>query len=194
MAADRSRNVPSPPVSDRLLGWLTLVGAGLWMVALLIYVNAPLVIGSDGTYRDGSAALPLLVLASLLLGAGLIGVARTLPRGSDVGGLTAALAIVVGTIWSVMPWMFPLLLIASLCYVGLAIMARRAGVWGVADTALVLFGVPVTWSIAAIGLIANRPPEILYVLFWVSMVTTWLAVGHALVTGRASAIPERPVP
>lgn len=144
---------PASRISSRALGFATLAGAVLWLAALVLILSGPIVVDGGSSYRDGAAALPFVFLAFVLLGAGLVGVARSLPRGSDLGGLAAAVAAVAGATWALMPWVFPLLLIASVGYVALAILARRSRVWSAVDSALLVGGVLLSWLFALGGLL-----------------------------------------
>ena len=183
---------PAPHVASRTLGFATLAGALLWLVALVMILNGPIVVDGGSSYRDGAAALPFVFLAFVLLGVGLVGVARSLPRGSDLGGLAAAVAAVAGGTWALMPWVFPLLLIASVGYVALAILARRSGVWSVADAALLVGGVVLSWVLVVPGLlgIGTGPSQDSYLAFWIVMTSLWISVGHALIVSDRSTISE----
>jgi hypothetical protein len=183
---------PRTSISQRSLGGIVLAGAIVWLGALVVYLDGPIVVDGASSYRDGSAALPLTFLAFVLLGAGLVGVARSLPHGTDVGGLAAAVAAVTGATWALVPWVIWLLVAASIGFVVLAVTARRTRVWGVLDTSILVGGVALTWVLAVRAMlgIAVVTDFDAYVPFWIAMTSIWIAVGHALIAGRRSAAAE----
>jgi hypothetical protein len=187
-ATDPEPEAPSASVSSRALGASTLAGGILWLVAMVVAINGPVVEDDGSRYRDGAAAIPFTIAAFLLLGAGLVGVARRLPYGEDVGGLAVALAAVTGSIWACMPWVFPLLFAASVGYIVLAISARRSGVMGRPDAALLVGGVVLAWIFVARGMLgvqpAIEPAFDGFVVFWIVFTTVWVAVGHTLLAKR----------
>lgn len=186
---------PRASVSSRALGVLVALGAIPWLTGFVVAANGPVVVDDYGTYRDGAAALPFGLVAFVLLAAGLIEVARMLPHGSDAGGLAASAAAVCGVLWSLMPWVLPLFVIASVGYVGLALVARRTGVWGTLDSAILLAGIAIAWVLLAVGLLgrASTTDYAPYLAFWIAMTSIWLAVGHALIVGDRSAVAVRSV-
>jgi hypothetical protein len=135
----RGSGHPVDRVSDRF-GIAPLGGLLAFAGALLIAANGPVHYDEYGSYRDGAAALPFIILAFVLLSVGLYRVISSLPP--DAVGARAAgwTAIVAGLLWSPMPWMLPIALVFILGTVGLAIGARRAGTWP--TWALVLLVVP----------------------------------------------------
>jgi hypothetical protein len=185
-------NDPSPgPISTRSLGWTAIVGAGVWLSALVIAMNGPMVVDGDHTYRDGGAAIPFVFLAWVLLSAGLYGVARSLPlHAASTGGAAVALAIVMGGMWSLMIWMVPFLALATLGLVTMAVVAFRSGVWGRLDTAILLGGLTASWTVGILlmlGLLGAWGSDA-YALFFVSLTSVWVAVGHSLIVARGSHI------
>jgi hypothetical protein len=115
-------------VPDRF-GIAPLAGLLAFIGALLIEANGPVHNDEYGSYRDGAAALPFIVLAFVLLSVGLYRVIVGLP--ADAVGARAAgwTAIGAGLLWSPMPWMLPIALVFMLGTVGLAVGAQRAGTW-----------------------------------------------------------------
>lgn len=192
---DPSPESPQAAVSSRKLGMLVIIGAVPWLTAFVVAANGPIVVDGYGSYRDGMAAIPFALLAFVLLGVGLVQVARILPRGSDAGGLAATAAAVCGALWAMMPWVFLLFAIASVGYVGLAIVARRARVWGTADAAILVVGISVAWVLLVVGLNGrtNATDYAPYLAFWIALTSVWLAVGHALIVGDRSAVAVRSV-
>jgi hypothetical protein len=128
---------------DRLpdrFGIAPLGGLFAFAGALLIAANGPVQYDEYGSYREGGAALPFIILAFVLLSVGLYRVIESLPPGAVWARGAGWTAIVAGLLWSPMPWMLPIALVFMLGTVGLAIGARRAGTWP--TWALVLLVVP----------------------------------------------------
>jgi hypothetical protein len=87
------------------------------------------------------------------------------------------------------------LVIASIGYVGLALVARRARVWGTLDVAILLAGISIAWVLVVV-LVQGRTSTTEYapyLAFWIAMSSIWLAVGHALIVGDRSAVAVRSV-
>ena len=185
-AVDPRPEPVGPTIASRSIAFLVLLGVALWFTGFVVAANGPVVVDGAGQYRDGAAAIPFTFGAFILLGVGLIQVARDLPRGSDVGGLAAALAVLTGAIWSVMPWMLFLLGVASIGCVVLAIVARRAGTWGRLDTTLVVGGVGIAWVILVVTLSGTRSVSDYggFFAFWVALSGVWFGVARALIAGR----------
>lgn len=170
---------------QRTLGWITLAGGVAWLGALVIAINGPIVVEPGSTYRDGGAALPFVVLAFVMLSAGIFGAARGLPSTAQAGALAAALAIVTGVIWSMMPWMFALFAVTSVSITVLVVSARRARVWRSLDAAVALGGLLAAWLIGVpvlmgIPSLVGEGPDG-YAIFWIVLTPLWIAFGHALV-------------
>jgi len=191
-AMDAGPEEPSASVSSRVLGAFTLAGGVLWLTAMVVAINGPIVEDGGTRYRDGIAAIPFALAAFILLGAGLVGVARRLPRGEDVGGMAAALAAVTGAIWACMPWVFPLLIAVSAGWIVLGVSARRSAVMGRADAALLVGGIVLAWIFGVRGMLGTQPAidPVLdgFVVFWIALTTVWVAFGHALLVGRPSLV------
>lgn len=178
-------------MSGRALGWITLAGGILWLVALVVALNGPIVHDTFGDYRDGAAALPFAFVAMLLLSAGVFGVIRSLPRAAGLGALAGAIAIVAGPIWSLGPWLLPFLVAASVAWVVLALVARRSGVWSTLDAAILVGGLAIAWALGApfmMGLVSSTLDS--YALFWLALTSVWIGVGHALLTADRRPVLE----
>ena len=115
-------------VPDRF-GIAPLGGLLAFAGALLIAANGPVQYDEYGSYRDGGAALPFLILAFVLLSVGLYRIIESLPASAVVWRAAGWTAIVAGLLWSLMPWLLPIALVFMLGTIGLAVGARRAGVW-----------------------------------------------------------------
>lgn len=173
-------------VSDRWLGVATTLGAVILVAGLVVALNGPMVIDDGGTYRDGGAAIPFLIVAFVLLAVGMLRASLLLPSRAEGGRAGAVLAAFFGVWWSAMIWMLGLWIVASIGIVALAVAARRSGVWGRLDTSLVLGGLAVAWSLGSagmLGLLGTNHDA--YVVFFLALLPIWVGVGHAVATGRA---------
>ena len=185
--------VPGPErVRDRY-GLGPLAGFALLVGAVTLMANGPVQSDEYGTYRDGSAALPVLVLATILLSVGLYRVIQRLP---DVEGgpfRAGLIAIIAGPIWSFMPWLAPIGLIFLLAVLGLAVGARRAGLlpaWS--EILLVVLLVVPAGLMAAVPFLpwyAMRVAGINFLLFLGPIGGTWLVVGAVLLRGLPRRAP-----
>jgi hypothetical protein len=175
----------------RRLGLASIVGAVPWVAAWVIAANGPIVHDELGSYRDGAAAAPVILLAGALLVGGIIGHLIVLPRGARFGRIGAIVAISGVLIWSLAPWVLAAA-IAWLAGLGvLAVSGWRARVWP-AWAGLVLIGVELVvasliWLAFVVG--RTRGPDMPEFLAAVALMTTaWLVVGAALVRARQTAI------
>jgi hypothetical protein len=187
-------------MSGRAIGWVTLGAGILWLGAMVIALNGPIVRDPGGDYRDGAAALPFWLLAMVLLSIGIFGVIRDLPRRAGAGILAGGIAMIVAPIWAVMPWVVPALFGAMAAWVVLAIDARRVGAWGTLDAAIVFAGVVIAFVAGVILLTGLFPVALVldaYAIVWVALTSVFIGVGHALVTSddrsSASVVADRPV-
>src|SRR5262249_46122142 len=127
----RNDGVPDPaegsgvPIPDRLVGVGVLAGGVMLLAGVVVAANGPLVTNGDGTYRDGAAAMPFFAAAVLLLAIGALRTAFRLPWTAEGGRGGAVLVAVFGVWWSLMPWLIPLWVLASIGLVALAASARR---------------------------------------------------------------------
>ena len=187
--------VPGSPWPVRI-GWLTLVGALLWIATIVIAINGPIVVESGDIYRDGGAAAPFYFTAVVLLCIGLGAAGASLPRRAWIGRYVAQLAAVGGLAWAIGPWMllFGLILAVGLVVVGWS--AWRTGHWSGLDASLLVGGVVAalaTMSTLGMGLFSPvflagfvAETEVGYVGFGI-LTTLWLALGRALIRGRHRA-------
>jgi hypothetical protein len=156
-----------------------------------------MVTNEDGTYRDGTLALPFLIASFVLLAIGAVRTDLRLPAtGGGRGG--SVLVAVFGVWWSLTPWLFPVLIVA---FVGLAILtvaARRNGVWSRVEAGLVVGGMVASLVSAFVG--ASGLFDVgteAYAVFFVALTPIWLGIGRGLLApapGRsAETTPgERP--
>jgi hypothetical protein len=175
----------------RRLGLASIVGAVAWVAAWVVAANGPVVYDVDGSYRDGAAAAPIILLAGALLVGGIIGHLIVLPPGARFGRIGAIVAIGGVLIWSLAPW---LLWAAAAWIVGLAALAVsgwRARVWPTwAGLVLIVVELAVAsfiWLALAAG--RGRGTDLPELVAAVTLMTTaWLVVGATLVRVPQPAI------
>ena len=193
--AERTAALVEPPSEDtgmaRRLGYATLLGAVAWIAAWIVQSFGPMVVGADGlSYRDGRAALPILLLSGGLLVAGLTGQLLILPRSARLARAGAVIAIPGVLLWSLVPWN-PWT--AATALVGLGLLALGAGtarVWPIAASGALIamvFAIPMIM----LGLFDTGPvgAEVTpgLVAFVATPILGWLAVGATLVWPRQPA-------
>lgn len=191
----RHADAPAPhPVPDddlrvaRRLGFAAVIGAVLWPAAFAVASIGPVVYDGDGAYRDGAAALPILLLAVILLAAGLVGHLIRLPRDARLARGSALTAIPFLVLWGLGPWLWPLGLVVVGLLVVLAIAGRRSGAWPLwASLTVVAAGVGVTAIGAAGAALAGTDRMaggFVFLAIGLVLVPAWLGVGATLVRDR----------
>ena len=184
---------PDDTVVVRRLGYGALAGAAAWIVTwLLATVAAPVVYDGYGPHRDGSGAIPLLMLSVFLLIGGLIGHLMVLPRTSRTARISAVAAIPLLILWSMGPWVVWFGLASLVALVTFAVGSLRAPHWSVAAASGVIVGIV---GIVAIGVVVaglvNLGTDVPYeALFVITATATpiWLSVGGPLTRVRR-AVP-----
>jgi hypothetical protein len=173
-------------VRDRY-GLGPLAGFALLVGAVLLMANGPVQTDEYGTYRDGSAALPLLVLAAILLSVGLFRVMVQLPDAEGGPFRAGLIAMIAGPTWSFMPWAAPIGLLFLLAVLGLAVGARRVGLWPAWSEVLlvVLLVVPAGFMTAMpfVPWYAMRVSGVDFLMFLGPVGGIWLVVGGLLLRG-----------
>ena len=168
----------------RRLGSGSLLGAAAWLAGYVVMLNGPIVTDGNGTYRDGSAGAPLILLAMGLLSAGLLGQLIRLPRQARVGRLGALVGLVSAPIWGLGPWILSFGLAALGGIVALALGAAWARTWGWPSVFVVLasFVVAVTFGVIAVVGMGGRGVDILdpVSIMFASLTPIWLVVGVTL--------------
>jgi hypothetical protein len=175
----------------RRLGVGTMFGATAWLAAWAIAANGPIVYDPGGSYRDGAAALPVLLLAGVLLVGGFIGHVVLLPAGARVARVAAFVAICCTLLWTLGPWLMPIGAAALAGLTILAVAGWRAGTWPAAMAGVVVIlavGVP---TLLVAGLPDGpdngaAPPAV--VAAFALMTAIWLIVGAALVRAPQPAM------
>jgi len=193
---------PQVPGSDRVpdrAGFVSWIGFVSLVVSGVLAASGPVMEDEYGTYRDGALALPFLFLATVLLSAALFRVVRRLPARGPAGVPTLGwvggwAAIVAAPVWSVVPWVTPLGVIFLLGVLGLAVAARRAGLWPawseVALVALALLPAGVLLAMPFLPWYAMRVAGLDFGVVLVPMSGLWLVVGAVLLRGSPRRGPS----
>ena len=174
-------------VVARRLGFAALAGAAVWASAWVVALMGPLVYDGYGAYRDGSAAMPVLMLAVALLAGGLIGQVIWLPPSARAARVGVVVAIPGLIMWSFAPWLIQPFVIALAGLVTLSIGAIRVGAWpaaaglAVGATPVLLFCVAILGSSGLLDL----PQDVGMTLILVLGLPIWLGVGGTLTAGAA---------
>jgi hypothetical protein len=185
--ADRG---PDDWLVARRLGYGALVGAGAWLLAWWLAANGPMIYDGYGGYRDGSAGLPFVLVAVVLLAGGLIGQLIRLPA-ARLARAGAIFAIVFLIVWSFGPWLVHFGGLGLLGLVAFAVGARRSAGWSGAATAAVLGGcvgifalVPLMMGLVDLGIAGDGSEQIAYLALGLLAVPIWLGIGGSLVAAR----------
>ena len=168
----------------RRLGVGAMFGAIAWLAAWVIAANGPIVYDPGGSYRDGAAALPVLLLAGVLLVGGFIGHVVLLPAGARVARIAAFVAICCTLLWTLGPWLMPIGAAALAGLTILAVAGWRAGTWPAAMAGVVVILAVAVPALLVAGLPAgpDSGPASLAVVAAFSMTgAIWLIVGGTLV-------------
>ena len=181
-------NPSAPPQDDevrlaRRLGIGATVGAALWAVAFAASLLGPVVYDGYGPYRDGSAALPLLLGAVLLLAGGLSGQLVSLPRNARLARSGAAAALLFLILWGIQPWQVWL---AAAMVAGLAALATgawRARAWPAGVSVAVLLSCLAVVAMVMLGTAINVDRVtggLLLVVAAAAFLPAWLGVSTTL--------------
>jgi hypothetical protein len=182
-------DVPDDTVVVRRLGYATLGGAVAWLLTWsFATVAAPVVYDGYGPHRDGSGALPLLLLATSLLIGGLIGHLIVLPNSRRTARTGAVVAIPLLLLWSMGPWVVWFGLLALFALILFTVGSIGASHWSAAATTGMIVG-----SLGIVGLAfltlglfnlgAELPYEFILVIT-AAATPIWLAVGGPLTRVR----------
>ena len=175
----------------RRLGFAALIGAVLWPTGLAIASIGPVVYDGLGAYRDGSAAMPFLFLAIVLLVVGLLGHQIRLPADARLARGSALLAIPFLLVFSVGPWMWQFGLVALGLLIVLAISGLRSGTWPLGASLLVIVACVGVVGIVAVAVAVASGDRMAGGAFFVAagltLVPVWLSVGATLL--RRPALP-----
>jgi hypothetical protein len=186
--AHMSPQLPGPDLLPDRSGFVPLAGVLSIVIGLLLAVNGPVHFDEYGSYRDGAAALPFMILAMAALAYGIYRLSVRLPDGAFGSRSAAALAIICGLFWSTAPWVMPAL---AVCLVAIAVLtanATRAGVWPAPVTFVLvaLSAIPV----AMIAVMLSQPwyvsrgqPELVLIAIFGPLLGIWTVLGVGLLRG-----------
>lgn len=167
----------------RRLGMGALIGAVAWIGGWVVAANGPLVVDGDTSYRDGAAAMPILLVSMILLSAGLVGQLLRLPGQAIVARMGALVSIVVAPIWALAPWIagYGLAVLGGLVLLAVSAWWRRA--WSLTP-AMVILASMLSGLVFAVAPYMGRPPIVAgldpVVMLPVSFLPLWLVVGGTL--------------
>lgn len=177
-------------------GWLALTGGVLWIAAMVVAVNGPIVVEDWGSYRDGAAALPLFFFAVVVLGVGMVALVLELPAPAHAARSVAFVGSMTGLVWGLAPWLAWCGLIAfgGLLVVGAA--AWRAGGWSSLEVGILFAGVVPGWGLFLAGgsgvWVPPTPNPDLQFLALGMLVAAWLVVGSSLVRAPRRTVASHP--
>jgi hypothetical protein len=179
--------LPGPArVSDRA-GLGALVGFALFYVALAVTLNGPEHIDEYGTYRDGMAAVPLFLLAMALLSIAIFRTILRLPPAQDRARVVGLIGLGCGLLWSMAPWLVPMLMVFLLGIVVAAVGAHRAGLWPAWMPALLAVCVAVPLVVGVVQLMlpwyALRQAGFNFLIVFAPISGLWLVYGIGLLRG-----------
>jgi hypothetical protein len=180
--------LPGPDTFPDRTGFVPLAGVLSMAIGLVLAVNGPVHQDEYGSYRDGAAMLPFLIAAMAALGVGIYRLSNRLPSGAVVPRGVAAIAIICGLLWSIAPWLMPVLAVCLIAIVILAASASRAGVWSTALT-IVLLGLAAI-PVALIAMMLSQPwyaargqMELVLFLLFGPLLGIWTVIGVGLFRG-----------
>ena len=186
---------PSRPQEDirlaRRLGIAAVIGGAFWPAAWGVASIGPIQYDGAGAYRDGSAAMPLLLIAVALLAAGLLGQLIRLPGEARLARGSATLAIPFLALFGLAPWVAAYGLVAIGLLIVLAVAGWRSGVWPLAASLTVVAACVGVVAIAAYGLATFSGDRMaggaLMAIAAIVFVPVWLGVGTTLIRRPATA-------
>jgi hypothetical protein len=174
----------------RRLGIGAVVGSVVWVLAWWVASIGPLVNDGGSSYRDGSAAFPLILLAILLLCGGLVGHLIRLPRAAYVARIGASVTIIFAFMWSFAPWVMPIGLVALLGLLVFALGALATPDWPILATVAVVVGCLsfVVFGIVSAGLVdlGGQVPYEVLLLVAATSTPIWLGIGASLMRRPAN--------
>ena len=173
-------------VSDRA-GFAAIVGFVLFYVALAVMLNGPEHVDEYGTYRDGSAAIPLFFLSMALLSLALFRTVLRLPPTQDRARAVGLIGLGCGLLWSMALWLFPLLMVFLVGVVAIAVGAHSARLWPAWLPALLVVCVVIPLVMGVVQLMlpwyALRQAGFPFLIIFASISGLWLVYGIGLLRG-----------
>lgn len=191
--------LPGPDLVPDRSGFVPLAGVLSIGIGLVLAVNGPIQTDEYGSYRDGAASLPFLILAMAALSYAIYRLVIRLPPDSVVSRSAAALAVICGLFWSIAPWVLPALVVSLIAIVVLAANASRAGIWPTPLTIVlfVLAAVPagmITVMLSQPWYVSRGQPELALFAIFGPLVGIGTVFGVGLLRGfRTAPIPEAQV-
>ena len=168
----------------RRLGMASWIGAAFWLAGWVIAMNGPIVVDAGGSYRDGAAGAPFVIIAMLLLAAGLMGQMIRLPHSARIARIGAVVALITGPVWGLGPWILPFGVLALAGIVVLAVGSWWAKQWRWPSTAAVVGSALAGVIIVVVAMMGSGGDRMAMVdLMFVAIVVftpIWLVVGGTL--------------
>jgi hypothetical protein len=169
----------------RRLGLGAIVGAAVWVAAFAVASVGPIRYDGDGAYRDGGAAAPLLILATGLLAAGLVGQLVWLPQAARLARIGAGGAIPFVLIWGLAPWLWWFGLLALMGLLALAVGGQRSGAWSVSPSFAVVGACIAVVTVGLFGAATIDGDRLagaeLFGYIGIACVPAWLGIGAPLI-------------
>ena len=185
--------LPGPDLVSDHSGFMPLAGLLSIGIGLVLAVNGPVHTDEYGSYRDGAAALPFVILAMAALSYGIYRLWKRVPPDSAFSGSAAAFAIICGLFWSMAPWVLAALAICLVAIVVLAASASRAGVWPTPITVALFVLAAIPLAMIAVMLsqpwYAFRGAEVVMLAVFGPLIGIWTLFGVGLLRG----FPSRPI-
>ncbi|MBM4407724.1 MAG: hypothetical protein FJ038_03770 [Chloroflexi bacterium] len=186
--------VPGAPRDADRFGFAALAGLAAFVAALVIAANGPVHSDAYGTYRDGSAAVPVMMVATFLLSISVFRVVMQLPTTAIVGQSAGVLACVVLLFWPLMFWVMPVGVVVLVSVMLLAVSAHRPGIWPMwlsgAMVAVLTIPAGLMAVLAVLPWYTARELNLNMLILVGPMAAIWLLVGIGLLRG----VPRRPAP
>jgi hypothetical protein len=193
-SVDPAALLPVPEEDIRLarrLGIAAVIGGAFWPAAWGVASIGPIQYDGAGAYRDGSAAMPLLLIAVALLAAGLLGQLIRLPSEARLARGSATLAIPFLALFALAPWVAAYGLVAIGLLIVLAAAGWRSGVWPLAASLTVAAACVGVVAIAAYSLATFSGDRMaggaLMAIAASAFIPAWLGVGTTLIRRPATA-------
>lgn len=182
-------------VSDRA-GFGAIAGFVVFYIAFAVALSGPEHADAYGTYRDGGAAIPFFILAMALLSMALSRTITRLPPAQVRARGVGVLGLACGLLWSMAPWLIPLLVIFLVGSAATAVGAQRAGLWPAWMPALLVACVVVPLIVALIQLMlpwyALRQAGFPFWIIIAPISGLWLVYGIGLLRGFSTPTQVRP--
>lgn len=178
---------PGPDRTADRFGYAALAGLAAFIAAIVVMANGAVQYDEYGTYRDGSAAVPFMMVATFLLSLSLFRVVMRLPSEAIVGQSAGGLAIVILPFWPLMFWVLPVGVVVLASVVVVATSAARAGIWPawIAISLFALLALPagVMAVLTFLPWYTAREMDLNPLMLFVPIGAMWVFVGLGLLRG-----------